>query len=117
MYHDSNIMILSNGFVLQCKTTRTGNSWTPNANIIDSSGMIGAAGANYGTAYAGERTMHFGTEWNGTLFKSHSASNSSNASGTLYGAILASYATNSQVEAFIGKPFSPNKENILIKYI
>ena len=69
--------------VIQCKTSRTGNSWTPNANLIDSDRIVGASASSYGAAYAGERTLYFGTDWDGTKFTSHSTSNSSGASGTL----------------------------------
>ena len=102
------ITILSNGLVIQRKPNRTGTTWSPNMNLVDAGRSVGAAAASYGAAYAGERTLYFGTDWNGTTFTSHSASNSTGASGTLYGAILISYATDAQITTFLGYDFRSN---------
>ena len=114
---DSSTSVFSNGLVIQTKNNRTGNTWTPDSNIIDSSGMIGAAGAAYGSAYAGERTLYVGTEWNGTSFISHSKSNGTGASGTLYGAILLHRITESQIQSQLSRPgYSFNSFISIIKY-
>ena len=99
------IVILSNGLVIQSKPNRSGSTWTPNMSLVDSTRPVGASAASYGSVYAGERTMYFGTEWTGGKFISHAASNDAGASGTLYGATLISYATDEQISAFLGRDF------------
>lgn len=99
------IVILSNGLVIQNKPNRSGSTWTPNMSLVDSTRPVGASAASYGNAYAGERTMYFGTEWTGEKFISHATTNGSGASGTLYGATLISYATDEQISDFLGRDF------------
>lgn len=112
------ITILSNGLVIQKKPDRSGSEWFPNLNLVDTSRPVGASAASYGAAYAGERTMFFGTEWNGTEFISHARENYSGPSGTLYGATLISYATNEQISAFVGGKFvADGSEKYLYFYV
>lgn len=119
IYNGANgVTILSNGLVIQRKPDRSGTTWSPNMNLVDTSRPVGAAAASYGAAYAGERTLYFGTDWSGTTFTSHSASNSSGASGTLYGAILISYATDAQISTYIGGEFrADSSEKFLYFYV
>ena len=112
------ITILSNGLVIQKKPNRSGSEWFPNLNLVDTSRPVGASAASYGAAYAGERTMYFGTEWTGTEFISHARENYSGPSGTLYGATLISYATDEQISAFIGGKFvADGSEKYLYFYV